>query len=330
MTTIIDYINVLDIFCLTLICLLILIKGPDTPIKWPSIIFILSVISYLIIDYLPDGVLFFILLSGPFLLPFTFWLVAKSLFSDKRISVKDLIYGVIILIIYYLLHFLESNSAIAPVLLRGISILFVVLAIVEAQKGRKSDLVQKRVKIRSIFTIVVSVIVLLTILAELGLDKQDQDLPKLLQRIGILLFNVFFIIANVQFGSSFFGKSQKKKIITNPELVDKIRTKVFQEGLYRTEELSIGLLSELIGEQEYIVRETINQQLGYRNFTDFINSFRIQESIEILSDPRQNEVTILEIAYKVGFNSIGPFNRAFKNTTASTPTAFRKQVLKLI
>lgn len=98
-----------------------------------------------------------------------------------------------------------------------------------------------------------------------------------------------------------------------------------EEQLYRQEKLTIGQLAKSIQEQEYKLRQAINQELGYRNFLDFANSYRIKEAIELLKDHRQSKLTVLEVAYQTGFNSIGPFNRAFKRTTGLTPTEFRKR-----
>ena len=41
-------------------------------------------------------------------------------------------------------------------------------------------------------------------------------------------------------------------------------------------------------------------------------------------DPGQKEVPVLTIALDAGFQSIGPFNRAFKAATGLTPTEFRR------
>jgi AraC-like DNA-binding protein len=43
------------------------------------------------------------------------------------------------------------------------------------------------------------------------------------------------------------------------------------------------------------------------------------------ADPSQADVPILTIALDAGFQSIGPFNRAFKAHTGMTPSAYRKQ-----
>ena len=62
----------------------------------------------------------------------------------------------------------------------------------------------------------------------------------------------------------------------------------------------------------------INEGLGYRNFNAFLNRYRIDDAKAALSDPSQRDVQVLTIAMDAGFQSIGPFNRAFKADTGVT------------
>ncbi len=64
-----------------------------------------------------------------------------------------------------------------------------------------------------------------------------------------------------------------------------------------------------------------------KHFFDFVNEYRIEKAMQILKDPSQKELTVLEILYKVGFNSKSSFNTSFKKYTGKTPTDFRKQAL---
>ena len=326
MAILIDYINAIEIFCLLISAMALILKGPDSPAKWPSIFFIYCVIAYLSMDFTRPGLVRGIIVSGPFLLPFSFWVFSDGLFSDKPRSFSILlILGILILGINYSLYFFEIEEA--SVISRGMAVLFVLLAIFEAQKQRKTDLVEGRRKIRTVFTYVVSILVLLTLLSGSGLIFSHQQITaKLIQRSAILIFTSYFLIANVSVRDVFFGSYQKKAIVKNPELVDKIQTMVISDNLYRKEALTIGQLAEFMGEQEYKVRQAINQELGYKNFTDFINSFRIQEAKEVFSDPAKRDMTVIEVAYKVGFNSIRPFNRAFKIVTNQTPTEYRNSI----
>lgn len=69
----------------------------------------------------------------------------------------------------------------------------------------------------------------------------------------------------------------------------------------------------------------INHQIG-QHFYDFVNTYRIENAMEILKDASKSKVTILEILYEVGFNSKSSFNTAFKKHTGNTPTSYRKDL----
>ena len=78
---------------------------------------------------------------------------------------------------------------------------------------------------------------------------------------------------------------------------------------------------------EHRLRRLINQALGHRNFSAFLNGYRLDDARARLADPAQAEVAVLTIAMDAGFQSIGPFNRAFKAATGRTPSEFRRQAL---
>jgi AraC-like DNA-binding protein len=61
-----------------------------------------------------------------------------------------------------------------------------------------------------------------------------------------------------------------------------------------------------------------------KHFFDFINEYRIEKAMQLLKDPLQKEVTILEVLYQVGFNSKSSFSASFKKYTGKTPTDFRR------
>jgi AraC-like DNA-binding protein len=95
--------------------------------------------------------------------------------------------------------------------------------------------------------------------------------------------------------------------------------------IYRDERLTIGTLALRLAVPEYKLRRLINQRLGYRNFNVFLNDHRIREARAALADPTQAEVPVITIAMDAGFQSLGPFNRAFKATTGVTPTEYRRR-----
>ena len=108
------------------------------------------------------------------------------------------------------------------------------------------------------------------------------------------------------------------------KLVDALMRLMANERIYRHDNISIGTLATKLKIPEYRLRRLINQRLGYRNFNVFLNNHRIEEAKAALADPSQAEVPVITIAMDAGFQSLGPFNRAFKATTGVTPTEYRK------
>jgi AraC-like DNA-binding protein len=109
------------------------------------------------------------------------------------------------------------------------------------------------------------------------------------------------------------------------KLVDALMRLMADERIYRHDNVSIGALATKLRIPEYRLRRLINQKLGYRNFNVFLNNHRIEEAKAALADPAQAEVPVITIAMDAGFQSLGPFNRAFKATTGVTPTEYRRQ-----
>ena len=91
---------------------------------------------------------------------------------------------------------------------------------------------------------------------------------------------------------------------------------------YTQEGLSVAQLAAQLDTTEAQLRDTINQQLGYRNFNDFLHHYRIDEAAQRLL---RQDLPILSIALDVGYASIGPFNRAFKQLKGVTPSDWRSR-----
>ena len=102
---------------------------------------------------------------------------------------------------------------------------------------------------------------------------------------------------------------------------------VMAAGAWREEGLSVAALAGKVGIPEHQLRALINGQLGFRNFSAFLNSYRLSEAKRLLADPNEARRQVLQIALDVGYGSIAPFNRAFKEATGKTPTEFRKDAL---
>ena len=69
----------------------------------------------------------------------------------------------------------------------------------------------------------------------------------------------------------------------------------------------------------------INTYSNY-NFSDYINSLRIQQAKKLLTDDSFCRYTIVSIGLECGFNSKSTFYSAFKKFTSKTPTEFRDSI----
>lgn len=103
------------------------------------------------------------------------------------------------------------------------------------------------------------------------------------------------------------------------------KLKAFVEaGRYTESGLTIASVAHSLGVPEHKLRRVINQQLGYRNFSQFLNHYRITRAQQQLADPALRDTSILTLALELGYGSIGPFNRAFREKTGLTPSQFRQ------
>ena len=102
--------------------------------------------------------------------------------------------------------------------------------------------------------------------------------------------------------------------------------KVFKERkLYREAGLTISMLAKKLNLPEYRLRAFIHKKLGYRNFNAMLHKYRIEDASEALADKDKPNVPVLTIALSVGYQSITPFNNAFRQLMGVTPSEYRKR-----
>jgi AraC-like DNA-binding protein len=123
-------------------------------------------------------------------------------------------------------------------------------------------------------------------------------------------------------GPALESKSPSKAVA--PALLKRLEQLMTEERIFRQEGLTIGALATRLAVPEERLRRAINEGLGYRNFNAFINHYRLADAKTALSDASQDDVPVLTIAMDAGFQSLGPFNRAFKADTGMTPTEYRR------
>lgn len=269
------------------------------------------------------------------MVPALFWLFVRLWFDDQqRIGWRSWLviagFGVLLLVQIALILAMGSFSLEIWVLVRIGMFGFAVAGMWIAWRGRANDLIEMRRRFRVGLVCAIGIFILLATFAEMFQGPNSQsDLWHLVMLTAIHVATLIVSVALYRFRSpDLFAalepppKPARPPAVPSP-LAQRLRALMAEERAYRAEGFSIAMLAARLGEPEYRVRRAINGEMGFRNFTAFLNSFRLDEIRAALADPAQREVPILTIALDAGFGSLGPFNRAFRDAEGMTPTDYR-------
>ena len=200
---------------------------------------------------------------------------------------------------------------------------------------QRDDLIASRRRYRFWFVGLVALHVMAVLSVELVIGLANTPAPAWLEVINLAAIGVLTVLLALPLFATNVDilRSVEPLATTVPRaapvpdpLVARLRAHM-DAGAYREPGLSIGALAAAIGVAEHRLRKLINRELGYRNFTDFVNAYRLPAAQAALADPALASRPVLSIALDVGFASIGPFNRAFRKANDCTPTEYRRRAL---
>ncbi len=161
-----------------------------------------------------------------------------------------------------------------------------------------------------------------------------------------IVYNSFGLVLTAVLAAWFFGPARAAGVFDNsfvsaePEELEpspdqdarsaadigtegKILQAMGKDELFRVQGLTIGMMSKELELPEHVVRRVINRKMGFRNFSSFVNGYRIEAAKDNLASLPAGEASVLEVAFNVGYQSLAPFNRAFKEATGMTPSRYR-------
>ncbi len=111
-------------------------------------------------------------------------------------------------------------------------------------------------------------------------------------------------------------------------LVGRITEMVEDSHIYRQPGLTLQQFGDQLGISTHHLSQLLNERME-TTFFDLINSSRVDDAKRLLSDPNYDHLTLVAVAFEVGFNSKSAFNSAFKRYTHVTPSKFKKQKDKM-
>jgi AraC-like DNA-binding protein len=234
----------------------------------------------------------------------------------------------------------SSAHWILGVLPSGIKLLFIALGNFWVWKEWREDLLEGRRQFRVFFLFLLNSVAVFLVLAEgYALHFNLRYFP-LISEIDVVILTCLFLylafrlvvldrtqvtdraIEPKETSFNLSSEQSRNASESDPQLI-KLLQLMEEQKLYRETGLSLARLKDSMGMPEYRLRQLINRNLGYRNFSTFLNHYRLQEACEAL---RSSDLPVLTIALSVGFGSITTFNDAFKREFQITPSEYRETV----
>jgi AraC-like DNA-binding protein len=215
----------------------------------------------------------------------------------------------------------------------GLVLGFVCLLLFEAWQGLAGDLVERRRRLRILFVAGGGGYLALAVVVQsfnLLLETRTPAALVAANLVAMLALGLLAAWTLVQSRSGTWlqldaGESARARLDgPDSKVLAALKQALTADKVYREDGLTIGRLAARLQVREHVLRRVINRGLGYPNFNAFLHAFRIDEACERLARADQEQVSVLTIALDVGYGSIGPFNRAFKQRTGMTPSAFRR------
>ena len=311
----------------------VLLRGlRGSAFAWTGSAFFSTVSAYLVLTapaYSPPPGLHLALSALAFASPAAFWIFSGAFFDeDSAVTTAN----IAITTVFIAIGFLETRLDLFRVLYYVATVAIVVVALARVFRGRPADLVEPRRRLRTAFTVVVGIEIVIVVSADLFFGASQASMPvQLVRSMGALWLTMVFGAWLLAPRAELLPLTQSAPLHAPlPPIGDddrfrnRLLTLMENEQVYRREGLTIRSLAAQLDIPEYRLRRVINQQLGYRNFNTFVNHFRIEEACRILADPAHERMPILNLALDLGFGSLGPFNRAFRARIGQTPTEYRR------
>ena len=234
----------------------------------------------------------------------------------------------------------------------AILIYFAVMAALHTMQDYRADLLENRRTLRVYFVISTLVFIIPRLLSGLfvygrmlleGMSFVPVTLPGLVNALYIFLiflaFNLLIFRKHADLFALFTGPTweaqpqintlpntvAEAKEETAPESgIESLATDIIavmeQQRLYAQQGFTITKLAETLAVSEQKLRRSINSEMRFRNFNQFLNHYRLAEASQRL---RESDAPVSTIAYEVGYSTLSSFNSLFKSQFGMTPTEYR-------
>ncbi len=278
-----------------------------------------------------ESLIFFATFTAAF-----FWLFALALFRDDLQWRWSHATPFLLLLLFYILRWGLGERTIGT-LGHQVTVVVLLLHVLSiAVREFQNDLMDSRRRFRLAVALVLPAVGLVIATAETyALFRQLPGWIGLLQASALLALAGAFALWLTAIKPDILTQSdvprQRPEVLSAAEAIELDRLKAaIAGGICLEPELSLGTLAARLKLPEHRLRRLINKGLGYRNFAAFLNDHRVTRAKRILADPAHSREQIVAVAFELGYASLAPFNRAFRQSTGMTPSEYRAQALAKI
>jgi AraC-like DNA-binding protein len=296
------------------------------------------VISPLVKLALPDNWLMHIPQFLGFMTVVAFWMFARALASDNyRIGILETVVIATTALMYFPICF-EGFPYRGAIKLFHIaySLALVADAVRVTFCNFRDDLVENRRQLSKALLCIIPVTgVVISGFVFLEALEMETAVPMFLQSGAVLATLFAFLMSISTLRDNLISMPAVAKPASDAVLnpadrleLNRLRT-MMEHGVYLEPNLTIGSLAAKMHMPEHRLRKLINNHLGHRNFAAFINDQRIDEAKRRLGDGDLAREQITGLAFDLGFASLAPFNRAFRDRVGMSPSEYRNKALTI-
>jgi AraC-like DNA-binding protein len=114
--------------------------------------------------------------------------------------------------------------------------------------------------------------------------------------------------------------------LVNPKLMDELKERILNiilvQKKFKDKDYSARRLAEDLGTNTRYISAVVNVRF-HMNYTSFVNKFRVEEAMTLLSDRRYAKYNMEDISTMVGFSNRQSFYASFYKFMNMTPREYR-------
>lgn len=265
------------------------------------------------------------------------WIFVLSIFNEKfALRWFHLCVGIIyclplIIIRLYQFEVIKWHPQLFVDVAEVLSLALMVHLIYATLHGRRDDLLEQRRRARVYFVVMIFCVSIIATFIDPKIFKPHIIPYETIYIASIwpaIIWTSYWLLGANRNALTFGNQELRQSGLSqkDQDLLANLETIMLTEEAFKTPDLTIVTLAKKMTITQHRLRALINQTLGFQNFNSFVNKYRISAIKKAFDDPRKSHLPILTIALGYGFNSLSPFNRAFRESESMTPSEYRRHI----